>query len=680
MAIKDVKALEYEFDLMGIRVFTTKALYDIDIATCKRMRIDIGNLDAIQLVEFNGDYMTDEEIFEGLEVEDGSEDLALQSQVKTYFGLLDEKSPLYQKKKKEKIAEYSSSFYSYLPSAWLKPFAEFHFKNFEGNVGIYDDFNHQQLEVIKMYFRSRSRMIFAQSNTSPILVAKPAKATKLIRLMGNATDWEYSGTVDTGYKGNGHCTLGHALRYEHHAFSKSLNTGIIFGQTCMSDFFEVDKAVIQEIVEAQNVLLKEVKCMAFISSTNRYAEYASEYAELDKVLHWVKNFSGKSGSVVEHYLKFMHEFKRLQLPFTRSMLKKYTEWKNAYYEYVKMPQSFKSFFEHQKYIDTQSRKDALVVIDAAARNELNFKLGFWAYAVLKYEMVDCYPYLRFFADNYRRIENIARSVSRSQQDRNKIMVSLTKRFKYIYDNDGRRLATADEVANNVRGIVEEGYLPAERASLFLLVFATIEKNAHVGKELDLNQETLEDIKDSVNKILSLESRLLKALDYGKMQDFVKDYDFLIYPTNKPQERNVTRRMKTPSTKIASNLQDVQDKSLIVKKYDYVSDNLSHLTEKELAWFLRVSTFNLETSKDRLFIENVYKRVLKRSGAEDKLLEDSGDAYVSVADMIEALKRAKDAGDIEESHFVFKIIDTVDKTKKWSDKQADIIKKAYNTLT
>lgn len=679
VAIKDVKALEYEFDILGIRVFTTKEAYDIDIDTCKKMRINIGNLDSIQLIEFGGEYMTEEEMNGDVEVEDASEDLALQSQVKTYFGLLDEASPLYQRKKKEKVDEYSSSFYTYLPNEWLKPFAEYHFKNFEGNVGIYDEYSPAQLNIVKGYFRSRSRMIFAQSNTSPILVAKPAKTQKLIKLMGNATDWEYNGTVDTGYRGNGHCTLGHALRYEHHAYSKSLNTGIIFGQTCMSDFFEVDKAVIQEIVEAQNILLKEVKCMSFIVATNRYSEYSSSYSDVDTVLDWVKNVSGRSGAVVEHYLKFMVDFKRLRLPFTRSMVKKYEEWKKAYAEYMKMPKSFKTFFESEKYIDTQSRKDAMTVLEALSRNEINMKPAFWGYTILKYEIKEFYPFIRFFADNYRRLEVIARSVGTDSRVRMKIMDNLAKRFKYIYDNDGRRLATEEEIANNTRGIVEEGYLPAERQRLFLLVFSIIEPNPHFGKEIDVPDNIKYKVTVSVNKFMSLTDTMLKAFHYGSTKDFTQDYEFLQNPMLKPQERNVTRKMNPSPAKVSSYIREAKDKSLIVKKYDYVSDNLSHLTEKELAWFLRVSTYNLDTSKDKLFIENVYKRVLTRSGAEDYLTEASADAYVSVEDMMVALVRAKDLEEFNPNHFVFKVIETIERTKKRSDKQIEIIKKAYNEL-
>lgn len=73
---------------------------------------------------------------------------------------------------------------------------------------------------------------------------------KMAEIIGETymiNDWIYYGFVDTGVRGNAHCSMGHALRYVHYA--KNLKTGEIikFGIKCISDFFQIDAAKLKLI-------------------------------------------------------------------------------------------------------------------------------------------------------------------------------------------------------------------------------------------------------------------------------------------------------------------------------------------------------------------------------------------------------------------------------------------------
>jgi hypothetical protein len=63
-----------------------------------------------------------------------------------------------------------------------------------------------------------------------------------LRLIGRpelVKDWCYNGYKDTGSMGQGRCSRGHALRYEHYAKNIITEEVIVFGIKCVTDFFNL---------------------------------------------------------------------------------------------------------------------------------------------------------------------------------------------------------------------------------------------------------------------------------------------------------------------------------------------------------------------------------------------------------------------------------------------------------
>lgn len=319
--IKDMWSLKYEGKIMGVRVLTaTGEYFDIDIDVFKKqLGLDPKPLKSLRLLEFGDLLMTEDEFDTGLTVADGSNNKRLLKALLEFA----KDSPEAKRKREKKIQELRSTFWVFIPSKWLNEFVEYHLNYFEGNNNIYDRLTANQVKLVREYFRWRSKLIFDENKYSKILRKSLSKAKELAALMGDADDWYYDGTVDTGVMGGGQCELGHALRYEHYAYSPSLNKHIIFGVTCISDFFELDKRVLNNIIRAQEFLMNELKSVVFIMKTGKAEEYSKEYGEVWDVL---KFYKGRFDDVVPNgagWSYFIGGFLKNRIPLTKSMIDQY---------------------------------------------------------------------------------------------------------------------------------------------------------------------------------------------------------------------------------------------------------------------------------------------------------------------------------------------------------------------
>jgi hypothetical protein len=326
--ITEVSALRYEGKIVGIRAFMgSGSAYDVDLHIFeKKLQLDPSKLRFIDLLEFNDMLISEEEFDTGVFVEEASDNPRILKSVKDYIDSQNENSPLMKAKLFAKKKEIRQKYFSYVPKEWETEFVDYHLDHFESNSNIYEGLTNKQHSLIKTYFRWRSKLLFEEKNAPRILRSNPTKSQTLANLMGNATDWIYDGTVDTGVVGGGHCELGHALRYAHFAASASLGKAIIFGSKCMSDFFEVDQAVLKEIMSAQEFLLKEIKVIVFILNTGKLDEFKTRYSDMWSTL---QSLNGNFNKIKRHgsgWVKFMSDFDKAGLPLTRSLLSTYTSF------------------------------------------------------------------------------------------------------------------------------------------------------------------------------------------------------------------------------------------------------------------------------------------------------------------------------------------------------------------
>lgn len=221
---------------------------------------------------------------------------------------------------------------------------------------LYSFLSEEQVKVLKMYYLWYSQSIFNTAQKDPTLGMKnkarlQAKQRDLANLRSTGGLWHYAGFIDTGYFGGGYCTLGHKLRYMHLAwdvkesdiettffgdnydvdFDNILNSNniILFGIKCITDFFEVDKECMQNLLRAQRESLKEMEDLASIYEDKKQDEVINSFGVLDDFMtHYMKMSSSKkllegkkyNPPIKEGYVQFYLKFKKAGMPLPKSLV------------------------------------------------------------------------------------------------------------------------------------------------------------------------------------------------------------------------------------------------------------------------------------------------------------------------------------------------------------------------
>lgn len=242
----------------------------------------------------------------------------------------------------------------YLPGAWEREFEQYKKDELKYNENLYDNISLSQYKVIQEYFRWMSKNRVRELTKDTSLEVLPEKAVELASRFGNVDDWEYDGCVDTGYFGGGECELGHALRYEHYAYSASTGQTIIFGVKCVSDFFGIEPKKLRSINKVQAEILEEVKLIIFILETGKYKEYIGRYYKdlLDVVKALKPNVNKYFGA---DWNEQMAEFISVGLPLTPSMIDRFNWVKQRYYKRAIKLLKIKDLFNDGVILDALDR-------------------------------------------------------------------------------------------------------------------------------------------------------------------------------------------------------------------------------------------------------------------------------------------------------------------------------------
>lgn len=220
-------------------------------------------------------------------------------------------------------------------SPYYDEYVEFAKTRLKNNAHIYDWASEGQIKVLRGYMRTRSRAIYGRLNKNRnwVLKVAPDKAIKLAEISGDAQDWEYTGCVDLGYLGAGHCSLGHALRYAHYATSIDTGSELVFGSTCASDFFSIPPEVLNRIKSLQGELVDEFKPLAFIVETGRLDAWIKDnYGDFEQLVNtYGADVARKAFGT---YIEPMVQFWQAGIPWTSYMIGVYNNAK--YKTYVKL--------------------------------------------------------------------------------------------------------------------------------------------------------------------------------------------------------------------------------------------------------------------------------------------------------------------------------------------------------
>ncbi|MBO5390175.1 MAG: hypothetical protein J6A59_18935 [Lachnospiraceae bacterium] len=193
-------------------------------------------------------------------------------------------------------------------------------QDIETNINYNDVFlamTPDQKKVLKQYYTWYTVEVYKTLAKSTRLSLAPGKAEKLAELRG-IKNWKFGGVWDTGFHGGSKCELGHSLRYEYYAVPEDeaerikMNLSdkkshammgsrrhdvlgdddtfkIIFGETCASDFFNIEPDQMKKLVKTREIMSNEIKLMADILSNGLEKEYTDKCKLLYEVLARLDN-------------------------------------------------------------------------------------------------------------------------------------------------------------------------------------------------------------------------------------------------------------------------------------------------------------------------------------------------------------------------------------------------------
>lgn len=270
---------EDEDDVLGIRFYLdTGGAFDMGIeSTLPLLKFDIKNLQMEELIEFEGNLMTESEYYNEITYKDQTGNKRYENLVREFELDPVKRIKMLDMLEKKKVAEIKNSIRGLVPYDFLDNVSLYIHNNFKGSKNMYENINPSQREILREFMLHTSRNLFYKIRGNTNFRKSMSKAESLAGLMGDAEDWIYYGTEDTGYFGGGVCELGHTLRYKHYAYSEELNKSIVFGSTCMTDFFDVTKELLEAIKRTQVETMLEIQCVLAIRSIRQTKEYHDYY-------------------------------------------------------------------------------------------------------------------------------------------------------------------------------------------------------------------------------------------------------------------------------------------------------------------------------------------------------------------------------------------------------------------
>ena len=206
-----------------------------------------------------------------------------------------------------------------------------------------------QRNVLKQFYTWYTVDVYEGLAKNVRLNLAPGKAEKLAQLRG-IDKWKFAGVNDSYLEGrfDAKCELGHNLRYEYFAIPEDDTQGlgartydygyrtyfsargaqdelrdngaIVFGETCVSDFFNIATEDMKKLVKTRKTMSDEIELLADVLANKKESEIVKKSLLLANCIKEM----GSSESVVKAFGQqigyALLAFIKVQLPFPRSLV------------------------------------------------------------------------------------------------------------------------------------------------------------------------------------------------------------------------------------------------------------------------------------------------------------------------------------------------------------------------
>ena len=561
----------------------------------------------------------------------------------------------------------------YLPNDWYLEFEDYKKNEFRGNEGIYDNFTDEQFEAIKDYFRWRTRSRFKELVANTSLAAKPKKAEVLSQIMEGITDWVYDGCVDTGVFGASHCDLGHALRYEHYALSPSTGKVLVFGVNCASDFFGIEPERLKKINSVQEETLEEIKLIAFIMNAGKFGEYFKRYyGDLMDIINVLRPEINEVFG--KQWNQQIANFLTVKLPLTPSMIRKIEYVRNGVYT-----QRVQERKRYGKIIELcNNDPKAVAIVRDGLGKELFIVKVIVAYLNTEFNKAD--------EKELRKRQSLARLVVQFTSTYNMLSERGVSNFYKFINNakeevyytktaNGERLATKGEIKNRIpQLVVKEQYFLPEHQVKMLNIFGW----GIFGHEKMYKASGCEDADNDMDKIIKSAKLMAETLAWLNNEEELKEamknlrdnMEEREYPDSAPDEIDVDVSMEEIIPFIYHNCLDNTKNSY----YDIALDIARRA--------MQYNNYSVSV-KQAAILRKVYAELkFGKANTESNKFNDFGSTDKFEHPILSKIKVLQDNSEhpaLKNHEFAFKVIDTIMKYKKVSEKQEAVIDKAYQAL-
>lgn len=540
---------------------------------------------------------------------------------------------------------------------WSYEFEKYKLENFKYNEYIYENISKEQMEAIKSYFRWRSRQRFQELVRDTSLQRLPQKALALGKIIGEVDDWVYDGCVDTGYFGGGQCRLGHTLRYEHYALSPSTGYEIVFGIKCASDFFGIEPERLKGMTKVQEEILEEIKFIMFIRNTGRHSEYIEHcYSDLLDLVQVVKDDVDRVFGA--DWNRQMSSFLRAKLPLTPNMINRIDYVRREIHRNVRILDKVE---ELKKILISNETKENSDILINSLMGLIKKSNSFAGTVVLNEIMAEDIIEINKNINNWKALLILA--------------VKTEVAFDKILENTGdmQKLGGDQSYLDSLSDL-EYNYVQFLRYILTgnILSIREINKN---NREIEIDFSNL--AREHIKIMSAYLRKIYEALEWIKNEGY-------------------TLRDKEHTDNLEYKLQFIRE--------NYHNQNDSYIINIAQDIASKRATMNFRLSeKQRKIVESAYKML---SNKED-VAEYDGDRYeenyeeteedvISIATggklkkaevrynefvgHLIKINRYKDkSAEVPIKDIVFKIVETVTKTKRMSEKQANYLEEALEAI-
>ena len=537
---------------------------------------------------------------------------------------------------------------------------------FKDSKQVYNVFNDAQKKVVETYFKWWTKKSFLASVGDLKLRVKPEKTYELVKLMGNATDWYYDGCVDTGYKGGGHCELGHALRYKHYAYSPSLNKSIVFGIQCVSDFFNIPSSKIYNLQGIQKETAEEIELIAGVLSAGKYNKYVNKhYSDL---IYLVKLFVNKLDEVFgKEWNQMMGMFLKVGLPFTPSLIKKVDKIKSRYENELKIYK---------------------LLIEVKSNNNLNEELKQFYLSGEWQKLFFTTKILRYTAKNRVTLSERQKTallklgydfykIDKKLESEGVDISGIVKKDKIqiykVKTPNGSRFATPEEIKEKVLELYREDdiqLIPEDKLKGFAVLYFGKTGDTDILEYSSISFGYF-NLKEFIEYVPIFRKAIKELGDIQTIKEFVKNVNSK-YETYMKQINNIDKK-ELEKKKTRSLMEGIEYLCKNEKLRKLAVNHPYYRLALDIARTLLEGDELTLTHKQWTVLAEVYKEIISEDNESDAPKIDK------IYEKIDVLLENKNSKIFMRNNFVFKVINTVQETGRISVKQRQVIEKAYAKL-